>query len=57
MFKFLKNDNYKIVEKFNINENGIQIIEGDNEIEIYNDPFRTVPLFITKDKTTKKMFS
>jgi len=41
--------NYTKVEKFNIKQNGIQIIESGNKVEIYNDPFRTVPLFITKD--------
>ena len=42
--------NYQKVENFDIKQNGIQIIEDDNKIEIYNDPFRTIPLFITKDK-------
>lgn len=37
-------------DKFNIKQNGIQVIEDNKKIEIYNDPFRTVPLFITKDK-------
>jgi len=42
--------NYKKVEKFDISQNGIQIIEDENKIEIYNDVFRTVPIFITNDK-------
>jgi hypothetical protein len=42
--------NYKKVENFNIKENGIQIIENTSTIEIYNDIFRTIPLFITKNK-------
>lgn len=45
-FKF----KYKKVEKFDIETNGIQIIEDNNKIEIYNDIFRTVPLFITNNK-------
>jgi len=45
--------NYKSVESFNIKQNGIQIIEDQNKIEIYNDPFRSIPLFITKDKNNE----
>ena len=48
-YEMLKNVNYINVKNFNIKQNGIQIIEDNNKIEIYNDPFRTVPLFITKD--------
>lgn len=36
-------------ESFDIEKNGIQVVDRDDCIEIYNDPFRTVPLFITKD--------
>ena len=49
-YKILENVNYTNVEIFDIKKNGIQIIENDNKIEIYNDPFRTVPLFISKNK-------
>jgi hypothetical protein len=38
-------------ESFDIEKNGIQIVERDNCFEIYNDPFRTVPLFITKNES------
>lgn len=43
-------DNFKRIntDKFDIKINGIQIIESEKTIEIYNDPFRTVPLFITR---------
>lgn len=44
------NFKYKSVQNFDIKENGIQIIEDENKIEIYNDPFRTIPLFITKNR-------
>ncbi|MCP4552060.1 MAG: hypothetical protein GY834_08505, partial [Bacteroidetes bacterium] len=33
---------------FDYRKNGIQIIEDENNIEIYNDIFRTEPLFIAK---------
>lgn len=49
-YKILDNVNYTKVQTFNIKQNGIQLIEGENKVEVYNDPFRTVPLFITKDK-------
>jgi hypothetical protein len=45
--------NYIKVDKFNIKQNGIQIIETENTVEIYNDTFRTIPLFITKDKSSE----
>ena len=45
----LKNVNYKKVKNFDIKKNGIQVIENNLIIEIYNDPFRSIPLFITKD--------
>lgn len=38
---------YRRVDFFDINENGIQLIDQGDSIEIYNDPFRTVPLFLT----------
>ena len=34
---------------FDITINGIQLIESTDKIEIYNDPFSSVPLFITND--------
>ena len=40
---------YKETKEFNIKQNGIQIIEDNEKIEIYNDPFRTISLFITED--------
>lgn len=49
-YKMLKNVNYTKVQSFNIKQNGIQIIEDENKLEIYNDPFRTIPLFITKNE-------
>lgn len=52
-YKILENIKFKNVQTFNIKQNGIQIIENDNKIEIYNDPFRTVPLFITKNTKEK----
>jgi hypothetical protein len=42
---------YDKTELFDINKNGIQLIDHGNSIEIYNDPFRTIPLFITKNKS------
>ena len=42
---------YDKTELFDINKNGIQLIDHGDTIEIYNDPFRTVPLFITKNKS------
>ena len=44
------NFSYKKVKKINIKQNGIQIVEDENKIEVYNDPFRTIPLFITRNK-------
>jgi len=44
---------YKRVRKFDIKQNGIQIVEDENKIEIYNDVFRTIPLFITKNKNNE----
>jgi hypothetical protein len=43
--------NYIKKETFDIRLNGIQLVESDNIIEIYNDPFSTVPLYIAKEKT------
>lgn len=40
---------YHKTKSFDLNRNGIQLVEHDDYIEIYNDPFRTVPLFITKN--------
>lgn len=45
LFKYIKK------ESFDMKINGIQLIERDNLFEIYNDPFRTVPLYITKDES------
>jgi hypothetical protein len=33
--------------EFNIRQNGIQLIETEESIHIYTDPFRTIPVFIT----------
>jgi len=52
-YKILENIKYLKTEKFNIKQNGIQIIEDENKIEIYNDPFRTIPLFVTKNQNNK----
>jgi hypothetical protein len=41
---------YDETELFDINKNGIQLVDYIDKIEIYNDPFRTVPLFITKNE-------
>lgn len=38
---------YEIVKNFCFNKNGIQVIETESSIEIYNDVFRTIPLFIS----------
>ena len=40
---------FKKEQQYNVRQNGIQIIEDKNRIEIYNDVFRTAPLFIAKD--------
>ena len=42
---------YHKTEVFDINKNGVQLIDRGDSIEIYNDPFRTIPLFITKNKS------
>jgi asparagine synthetase B (glutamine-hydrolysing) len=47
------NFQYSKVKTFDIKQNGIQVIEDENKLEIYNDPFRTIPLFITKDENDK----
>jgi len=47
-YKILDNVKYTNVKQFNIEKNGIQVVKSVDKIEIYNDPFRTVPLFITK---------
>ncbi len=51
-YKIIENVKYSKVEKFNIKQNGIQVIEDEDKIEIYNDPFRTIPIFIAKDKNS-----
>lgn len=43
------------VAEFNIHQNGIQIIESKDAVEIYGDPFRTVPLFITRRASDKEL--
>ena len=43
LFEYIKTD------YFNISVNGLQLIDRDGVIEIYNDPFRSVPLFIARD--------
>lgn len=48
-YKILENVNYSKVQTFDVKQNGIQIIEDENKLEIYNDPFRTTPLFIVKN--------
>ncbi len=49
-FKISSNVESSIVSEFNIKNNGIQIVDSANQIEIYNDPFRTVPLFVYSGK-------
>jgi hypothetical protein len=44
---------YNETELFDINKNGIQLIDHGDTIEIYNDPFRTVPLFVTKNEANE----
>ena len=44
---------YKKVNSFDLNSNGIQIIEKEKYFQIYNDPFRTIPLFITRTETNE----
>ncbi|MBU1674121.1 hypothetical protein KJ839_06795 [Patescibacteria group bacterium] len=51
--KFIGKINYQEVECHDIKINGLQVINDRNKIEIYNDPFRTVPLFIAKDKNNE----
>ncbi|MBE9467753.1 MAG: hypothetical protein IMY72_05440 [Bacteroidetes bacterium] len=46
----IKNDD--IIE-FCKKNNGITISKNSNKIEIYNDPFRTIPLFITKSNSNE----
>jgi hypothetical protein len=48
---------YSEVNSFDIRKNGIQVVIGDKDIEIYNDPFRTVPVFIVKNDTELIVFS
>ncbi|MDQ7083780.1 MAG: hypothetical protein Q9M36_02110 [Sulfurovum sp.] len=50
IYTILENVKYRDVKDFNIKQNGIQVIHSDLKIEIYNDPFRTIPLFIAKDR-------
>ena len=38
---------YLAKTEFNIRQNGIQLIETAASIDIYTDPFRTIPVFIT----------
>lgn len=40
---------YTVCSEFNININGIQIKESPEYVEVFNDPFRSVPLFVTRD--------
>ena len=40
---------YEKVGRFDVTRNGIQLIENEDEIRIFNDPFRTIPLFVTRD--------
>lgn len=51
------NIDYKKVNSFSIHENGIQIIEDDETIDIYNDVFRTIPLYIVKTMENIYLFS
>lgn len=41
------------VDRFDIQNNGIQLVENGHSIKIYNDPFRTIPLFITRDSSNE----
>ena len=47
--RLLKNIDFTYVSSFDIEENGIQVIENELIVEIYNDPFRSVPVFITRN--------
>ena len=49
-YKFLDNVKIRKVEKFNIRVNGLQVIETKDEIQIYNDPFKTEPLNVGTDR-------
>jgi hypothetical protein len=42
--------NYKKVDILDATYKGIQVIECASRVEIYTDTFRTVPLFVTRDK-------
>lgn len=46
--KLLDDFEHRFVENFDINQNGIQIWEDATRTIIYNDPFSTIPLFITQ---------
>lgn len=48
---------YEYVDNFSFQKNGIQIIESIDKIEIYNDVFRTIPLFISKNEKNIIIFS
>lgn len=37
--------------------NGITVVDNDNNFEIYNDPFRTIPLYITYNNNKLIIFS
>jgi hypothetical protein len=52
-YKILGKVEYKRTKEFDVKVNGIQIVENENKVEIYNDPFRVIPLFIIKDKSDK----
>lgn len=42
---------YNRTNSFDIAQNGIQLLENENSIHIYNDPFRTIPLFVTYNQS------
>jgi len=52
-YTILGNVNFDTVERFDISKNGIQVVENSEQVEVYNDPFRTIPLFIAKNKNSE----
>lgn len=42
---------YKKTDCFDASRNGIQLVEHEDRVEIFSDPFCTVPFFLAKDRT------
>jgi hypothetical protein len=40
---------YNKVKAFDITKNGAQVIDHEGKIQVYNDPFCSIPLYITND--------